>query len=99
MASKLPPKVMCEVCGIKDQSALNRHHLVQQQQIGTSNDWDNLIVLCANCHNFVHAGKIKILGVLPSTSSTGRTVVTEINGFRNIDIEVPIRHKVKGTRI
>lgn len=90
---------MCEVCGCGEKKILHHHHIVEHHSLGTNNDWDNLVVLCPTCHTFHHAGIINIIGVIESTAPTGRTIIYEKNGIRNIDIDPPKRHKVKGSRI
>lgn len=49
-------KVNCEICGYAVKSALHAHHMVPVSRPGSTNHPNNLIVLCANCHNEVHAG-------------------------------------------
>ncbi|WP_324736392.1 HNH endonuclease signature motif containing protein [Thermococcus sp. SY098] len=44
----------CEVCGKKlPPSALHIHHITPVSEGGT-NRVDNIIVVCANCHNLIH---------------------------------------------
>lgn len=79
------PKIECEVCGEGDESALHRHHIIEQIELETSNDDFNLAILCANCHSKVHNGSIKIIGVFPGTRPpTGRILVYKINGVCNV---------------
>lgn len=74
--NELCPKIACEVCDEKNQSTLHRHHLAERTELNTSNHPYNLGVLCSNCHNKIHAGLIKIVGVFPSTKPpAGRTLV------------------------
>jgi len=47
----------CQHCGSKDK--LEVHHIIYRSQDGT-NDINNLITLCHECHQEVHKGKIKI---------------------------------------
>jgi 5-methylcytosine-specific restriction endonuclease McrA len=42
----------CEVCGFSCELALEVHHIVRVAD-GGSHDWDNLVLLCANCHALV----------------------------------------------
>jgi hypothetical protein len=92
-------KECCEICNENKIATLHIHHIIEQHQINTSNRWDNLCCLCANCHNRVHHGQIKILGVLASTKLPNkRQIVYEENGIRNIDIDVPVRHCVRGRK-
>lgn len=46
----------CQVCG-KKHTRLEVHHIVYRSQGGTD-DEDNLITLCKDCHNNIHDGKI-----------------------------------------
>lgn len=45
----------CANCGLKDARTLTIHHLDQTPQ--KSEDYDNKIVLCHNCHTCHHQGK------------------------------------------
>jgi hypothetical protein len=40
----------CEVCGFSCECALEMHHVVRVSDGGTDDD-DNLVILCANCHS------------------------------------------------
>lgn len=51
-------KYTCQVCG-KKHTRLEVHHIVYRSQGGTD-DEDNLITLCEDCHNKVHDGKLVI---------------------------------------
>jgi hypothetical protein len=45
----------------------------------------NLAVICPNCHSQVHTGRIKIIGVFPSTQPPyGRTLVFKKDGVSNV---------------
>ncbi len=46
----------CAVCGIKDARALTIHHINHDTDT-PHNSYDNLIVLCHNCHHMYHDGK------------------------------------------
>ncbi len=70
--------------------ALHFHHIIDRCLINTTNNSANLAILCANHHELVHSGKLKIIGVYPSTNPpNGRTLVYELDGIKNIDIDVP----------
>lgn len=85
MGKKLK-KEKCEVCGEKDRSCLEEHHIIERTQIGTSNSWLNIAILCANCHSKIHFGELKIIGVFPSTELlNGRSLVYELDGVCNVD--------------
>lgn len=91
---KKPEKVACEVCGEKDKNVLDLHHIIPRTEPECTNSGMNLAVLCSTCHRKVHLGNLKILGVYPSTSKTGRTLVYELDGVKNLDIE-PYHFKPK----
>lgn len=46
----------CATCGIKDSRALTIHH-IEHGLDKTNNSYDNLIVLCHNCHSMYHESK------------------------------------------
>jgi 5-methylcytosine-specific restriction endonuclease McrA len=46
----------CQICGKKN-IRLEVHHIIYRSQGGT-NDENNLITLCEDCHNAIHDGKI-----------------------------------------
>ena len=48
--------VPCAVCG---KQSVDIHHRVHRSQGGTD-DIDNLVALCRQCHADVHANKIKL---------------------------------------
>lgn len=81
---KLIP-IVCEICGEDDKSTLHKHHLVPRTDINSDNSWYNLGVLCSNCHNKIHHGNLKIIGIYPSTKLPyKRTVIFEENGTSNV---------------
>ena len=51
-------KYTCQVCKSKN-TRLEVHHIKYRSQGGTD-DLDNLITLCADCHKKVHSGKLSI---------------------------------------
>jgi 5-methylcytosine-specific restriction endonuclease McrA len=55
----------CRHCNHREN--LTPHHIIFKSQQGTDN-FNNLITLCIQCHNAVHDGKLEIivLDVLPS---------------------------------
>lgn len=73
----------CEVCGYKEKSTLQHHHIIERTELNTNNDIYNLCVLCSNCHNEVHADRIKLIGVYPSTNPYGRKLIFEKDGVSN----------------
>lgn len=78
-------KIKCEVCGFKDQCSLHYHHIIPQTDARCTNDRFNICVLCSNCHNKVHHGNLKIIGVYPSTDPSGVTLIYELGGEKNIE--------------
>lgn len=79
-------KIECEVCGLKDPSLLQKHHIIERTELNTSNHDLNLAIICANCHLLCHEGKLKIVGVFPSTKPpNGRTLIYELNGKPNLE--------------
>ena len=78
-------KVKCEVCGASDRCTLHSHHIIPRVDSMCTNDRFNIAILCSNCHNKVHAGVLKIIGVYPSTDPSGVTLIYELGGEKNID--------------
>lgn len=62
-------KVFCEVCGNKDVSILNRHHIIPQCDENCTNKDYNIAILCPNCHAKVHEGEVIIVGLYQSTNN------------------------------
>lgn len=80
----------CEIDTCEETECLHLHHIIPRTDPETSNNLFNLCIVCPNCHSKIHAGKLKILGIIPSTKLPNkRTVIYEVNGKRNIDIEIP----------
>ena len=63
----LRPKIKCEICGLKDKSILHRHHIIPRRDERSTNNDNNLAILCPNCHSKVHTGEFIIIGVYSST--------------------------------
>ena len=84
-----------------EESALHLHHIIERTDINTNNHNFNLAILCSNCHAKVHAKLIKLIGIYPATKPpNNRILVYEINGKKNIDIDVPyIEFKPKTYKI
>lgn len=49
----------CEVCGYNKTPVLEVHHILEKSKGGTDNP-DNLIVLCRNCHGEVHSNLLNL---------------------------------------
>ena len=82
---KKPTKVCCEICAENNLSVLHYHHIIPRTEHECTDDWTNVCVICSNCHNKVHGGQIKILGIFASTKLPyKRTLVYESNGVQNV---------------
>jgi len=83
----------CEIesCDVNDPKVLELHHIIERTEVNTNNHPLNLAILCANHHVYLHNGRLKIIGVFPSTRLPNhRTLVYELDGKRNIEgIESP----------
>lgn len=101
MPNKLK-KIECEICGVKDVEVLHKHHITERTELDTCNHPMNLAVICSNCHNKVHADKIKIIGIYPSTKLPyGRTLIYELDGISNMPgiTEPYFKHTPKKTKV
>lgn len=87
-------KQKCEIhnCNEDNPKVLDFHHIIPQTELGCTDHPTNIAIICSNCHRKVHLNLLKIIGVIPSTEMPNkRTLIYEINGQRNIDIEIPER--------
>ena len=85
-------KDKCEIegCEVTDSNILHLHHIIERTEVNTSNHPNNLAILCPNHHSFVHSGRLKIIGVYPSTKLPNcRTLIYELDGNKNLNIDVP----------
>lgn len=86
-------KSKCEIetCNETDEKVLHLHHIIERTELNTNNHPFNLAILCSNCHNKVHAGKIKLIGIYPSTKPpNNRVLVYEMDGKKNVEnIDLP----------
>lgn len=91
----------CEIDNCQETLNLHKHHIIERTEINTTNDNYNIAILCPSCHSKVHSGNIKIIGIYPSTKLPNcRTLIYEINGLKNIDIDAPyIQFKNKSFKI
>jgi len=90
MSKLIKNKCEIESCDVKDPDLLDLHHIIERTEINTTNNDLNLAILCKNHHSLYHAGKLKIIGVYPSTKLPNkRTLVYELNGVKNIDLDEP----------
>ena len=96
-------KVYCEIedCNVTDPDALHHHHIIGRKELGTSNNPFNLATLCAVHHELAHSGRLRIIGVYPSTQPpAGRTLVYELDGKKNIDLNEPyFKYKPRGSKV
>ena len=76
-------KINCEICGEKNKEVLHIHHIIYRCDVKSDNSNFNLCVACANCHNLIHANRLKIIGVWPSTANQGRKVIFIKDGICN----------------
>jgi 5-methylcytosine-specific restriction endonuclease McrA len=83
-------KEECEICGERDKSTLDFHHIIPRTDPRCTNDSMNLAIICSTCHRKSHSGSIEIVGVFPSTKPpNGRTLVFKKDGKSNLDIDEP----------
>jgi len=83
-------KYKCEICKESNSKILDFHHIIPQTDPNCTDYPSNIAIICANCHRKVHTGALFIYGVIPSTEYPNkRTLVYEIDGKKNIDIEIP----------
>lgn len=83
-------KNKCEIagCNVTDPDLLQLHHIIPRTDVNCTNHNMNLAIICSNCHLSIHAGKLKIIGVYPSTQlPNARTLIYELDGKRNVDID------------
>lgn len=94
-------KCEIETCNITDPAILELHHIIERTEEHTNNSDLNLAIICSNHHAMVHSKRLKIIGVFPSTKLPNkRTLVYELDGVKNIDIDVPyIEFKNKSFKI
>lgn len=81
-------KNKCEIesCDIMDKDALHFHHIIERTQVNTTNHPFNIAILCAVHHELTHSGRLKIIGVYPSTRLPNkRILVYELDGKKNIE--------------
>lgn len=56
----------CFFCEESKYELLDAHRILEGKDGGKYN-WENMLILCANCHRKCHSGVIKILGSHNST--------------------------------
>lgn len=85
-------KDKCEIedCNVNTPQALHLHHIIEKTEINTTNHIYNLAIICATHHAYVHCGRLKIIGVYPSTKLPNkRVLIYELDGKKNLNIDVP----------
>lgn len=86
MSKLIKNKCEIESCNVTDPNLLHLHHIIERTEVNTNNNDFNLAILCANCHGLTHSGRLKIIGVYPSTQLPNkRTLIYELDGKRNIE--------------
>lgn len=97
-------KNKCEIesCDVTAEEALHFHHIIERTEVNTNNHIFNIAILCSVHHAFVHSGRLKIVGVFPSTKLPNkRTLIYELDGKRNVEgIDTPyVQFKNKSFKI
>lgn len=64
---KMRPKIKCEICGLQKKTILHRHHIIPRIDPRSTNDNQNIAIICPNCHSLVHSGDIIIIGMYQTT--------------------------------
>lgn len=85
-------KNKCEIesCNISDPELLELHHWIPRTDENTNNNNFNLCILCCNHHKMIDSNRLKIIGIFPSTKLPNkRTLVYELDGVKNVEIDVP----------
>lgn len=55
-------KKKCEICHYAKKSGLHEHHIIPRTDPRSTNFPNNLVTVCANCHNEIHACNIIVEG-------------------------------------
>jgi len=61
-------KTCCEICDEPNISILHYHHIIPRCDPRSTNNNNNIAILCPTCHSLVHAGEIIIIGVYKTTN-------------------------------
>ena len=88
MASKKKKliKDKCEINDCTETEYLHLHHIIERTESNTNNHDLNLMIVCDKHHKYIHAGRLKIIGIFPSTKKPNyRTVIYELDGKANIE--------------
>lgn len=52
----------CEICGLQEKSALHSHHIIPRCDERSTNTPENLVSVCASCHQLIHRSEIIVEG-------------------------------------
>jgi uncharacterized membrane protein len=86
MSKLIKNKCEIESCDVSDPKLLELHHIIERTEINTTNSDFNLAILCGNYHAMTHTGRLKIIGVYPSTQLPNkRTLIYELDGKKNME--------------
>lgn len=81
-------KNKCEIfgCEVEDGAILELHHIIERTEEHCNNGNNNLAILCPNHHAMIHSGRLRVIGVYPSTKLPNkRILIYELDGIRNVD--------------
>jgi hypothetical protein len=48
----------CEICSLAERKALHLHHIIPQCDPRCTNSNNNLVTVCASCHQLIHRSQI-----------------------------------------
>lgn len=101
MGKLIKNKCEIESCDIDDPRLLELHHHIERTEINTTNHNLNIAILCPTHHKMIDTKELIIIGIFPSTKLPNkRTLVYELDGKKNIDIDLPyIEFKNKSFKI
>lgn len=86
MSKLIKNKCEIEGCDVDDKDALHFHHIIERTQVNTTNHSFNIAIICATHHELAHSGRLKIIGVFPSTKLPNhRTLIYELDGKKNME--------------
>jgi hypothetical protein len=86
MSKLIKNKCEIESCTVTDPNLLELHHIIPRTDPNTTNNINNLAILCCLHHAMIDCNRLKIIGIYPSTQPpNGRTLIYELDGKRNIE--------------
>ena len=95
-------KDKCEIETCPETENLHWHHIIYRSEQNTNNNPFNMALLCPNHHCATHDGRLKIIGVYPSSKLPNkRTLVYQLDGISNVEgIDQPyVNFKAKSFKI